>query len=163
MRAGILSRTFAYIRDFLHLRVTMANIKHLLPILIIVSGCAVLSNRRSPYTNLNGTWIPVEQVFAGSAFSPEYYAAQRLILFDSSYVVYAESTDAGKMVATDRTMDIYGLQGVNAGKHFKASYTLRNDTLKICYDLTGKQYPEVMISDSANFYFMSTFVRSQSE
>jgi uncharacterized protein (TIGR03067 family) len=133
--------------------------KYLLPFIILCTGCAIFNHSKSPYEQLSGGWRPVEQIFAGNPFPPELYATQRLVMFDSSYTVYAESIDAGKIIMTENHMDIYGFEGPNAGKHFKALYHLQNDTLKICYDLTGVAYPDYFISDTTNFFFISTFVR----
>lgn len=133
--------------------------KLFIPLVFLLGGCALLKGHRSPYELLSGGWRPVEQIFAGNPFPAEFYASQRLIMYDSSYTVYAETTDLGKIIATEDHMDIYGIEGPNAGKHFKATYSLSNDTLRICYDLSGVDYPATFISTAENFYFLSTFVR----
>lgn len=126
-----------------------------------LAGCVVFQQKNSTYSALNGTWKPISEIIAGNPFPETVWATQRLMMYDSSYILSAESIDAGKAILTDSTMDIYGLEGPNAGKHFKARYKLQNDTLTICYDLTGTVYPESFISNYDNFYFLATFVRDQ--
>lgn len=129
--------------------------------LFALSGCVIFKSRSNPYTALNGTWRPVSEILAGNPFPETLWANQRLMMYDSSYIVSAETVDAGKAILTDSTMDIYGLEGPNAGRHFKARYKLVNDTLTICYDLTGTLYPEAFISGPENYYFLATFVREK--
>ncbi|MEZ4688843.1 MAG: hypothetical protein R3A12_01140 [Ignavibacteria bacterium] len=60
-------------------------------------------------------------------------------------------------------MDIYGKDGVNAGKHFKAIYKLEDELLTICYDLSGMNYPESFETGSSPALFLSVFKRETSE
>ncbi|HMU68843.1 MAG TPA: hypothetical protein PK511_02560 [Chitinophagales bacterium] len=135
--------------------------KYFLPFLILLSGCSILGSHKSVYTPLNGDWYPIDQKFAGLQFPESTYATQRLMLRDSSYILSSEVVDSGKMICSDSTMDIYGIEGPNAGNHFMAIYKLRNDTLTISYNLTGGSYPDTFVSDSTNYYFVSIFVRAK--
>lgn len=130
-------------------------------LMVIISGCAIMQAKKSPYTSVNGTWRPIEEIIGGNPFPETMWQNQRLMMYDSSYILSAESVDAGKAILTDSTMDIYGLEGPNAGRHFKARYQVQNDTLKIIYDLTGTDYPANFISNFDNYYFLATFVREQ--
>lgn len=54
-------------------------------------------------------------------------------------------------------MDIYGKEGINAGKHFTAIYKLDNDQLTICYNLAGDSYPTGFETKSKQALFLSEF------
>ncbi len=60
----------------------------------------------------------------------------------------------------DDKMDIYGKDGVNAGKHFTALYKLENEQLTICYNLSGDSYPESFMTEGKPAYFLSVFKKS---
>jgi hypothetical protein len=40
-----------------------------------------------------------------------------------------------------KSMDVIGVKGPNAGMTFPAIYELAADTLRVCYDLSGKKRP----------------------
>ncbi len=54
-------------------------------------------------------------------------------------------------------MDIYGKEGVNAGKHFTAIYKYDNEQLTICYNLSGDSYPKTFETKSKSRLFLSVF------
>lgn len=56
-------------------------------------------------------------------------------------------------------MDIYGKDGVNAGKHYTAIYKYDNDQLIICYNLSGDSYPESFATNNRPTLFLSVFRR----
>ena len=76
---------------------------------------------------------------------------------DSTYTFSAESIDKGVVKYRDDKMDIYGKEGVNAGKHFTAIYKYENDQLTICYNLKGDSYPEAFETKSKPLLFLSVF------
>ena len=106
----------------------------------------------------NGTWVPQSQEFAGTKLPPAVFEKQKLIIADSTYTVIAESVDKGVVHYTGNDkMDIYGKEGVNAGKHFTAIYKYENEQLTICYNLTGSGYPEAFDTKGKPMHFMSVF------
>lgn len=108
---------------------------------------------------LNGTWIPVKQEIAGQSLPPAAFEKQKLILADSAYTVIAESVDKGIVKYNGDKLDIYGKEGVNAGKHFTAICKYENQELTICYNLKGDNYPESFDTKGKPLYFMSVFKR----
>jgi uncharacterized protein (TIGR03067 family) len=114
----------------------------------------------SPAANagsLDGTWVPVKQEMGGNALPPAVYTPQRLIISGDAYSVTAESVDKGSIEYDTEKMDIYGKDGVNAGKHFTAIYKIENGQLTICYNLKGDQYPGAFDTKGKPMYFMSVF------
>ena len=107
---------------------------------------------------LNGKWVPIRQEMGGSLLPSGAFEKQFLVIADSAYIVAAESVDKGTVVysGSDK-MDIYGKEGVNAGKHFTALYKYENGELTICYNLTGQSYPASFDTKGSRFLFLSVF------
>jgi uncharacterized protein (TIGR03067 family) len=110
---------------------------------------------------LNGTWLPVKQEIGGKPLPAAAFETQKLIINDSTYIVVAESVDKGVIRYSENKMDIFGKDGVNAGKHFTAIYKYENEQLTICYNLSGNAYPEAFETKSKPYLFISVFKKSQ--
>jgi hypothetical protein len=85
---------------------------------------------------------------------------QLLIISDSSYAFIAESVDKGVVKYKDNKMDIYGKQGVNAGKRFTAIYKLETDQLSICYNLKGDSNLNHLIPEASRPFFFQYFKKT---
>lgn len=109
---------------------------------------------------LNGEWKPIRQEFGGKAMPPDYYAKHVLVLQDTNYIFTAESVDKGVSTYANGKMDITGREGVNTGRSFKALYELNQDTLSICYNLQGDQYPTSFSTQGNPMYFLSIYIRA---
>ena len=110
------------------------------------------------YSNiLNGTWVPIKQEIGGTLLPKAAFENQKLIINDSTYTFTAESIDKGVLKYKDDKMDIYGKEGVNAGKHFTAIYKYENEQLTICYNLLGDTYPEIFETKVKPSLFLSVF------
>ena len=112
--------------------------------LIILSALSCGHPKKATVSSsqLNGTWVPIKEEIAGNALPPAAFQTQKLVMHDSTYTFTAESVDKGVIKYSGDKMDIYGREGVNAGKHFTAIYKLENDQLSICYNLAGDSYPD---------------------
>jgi uncharacterized protein (TIGR03067 family) len=106
---------------------------------------------------LNGSWIPVKLEINGNALPPETFEKQKLIINDTAYTFIAESVDKGVISYKEGKMDIYGKDGVNAGRHITTIYKFENDQLVICYNLAGDKYPESYETKGKPTYFLATF------
>ena len=126
-------------------------------LLTIVLGCAGTKNASTKSSRLNGSWIPIKQEFGGTALPNASYEKQKLTISDSTYTFFAESIDKGVLKYTDGKMDIYGKEGVNSGKHFRAKYTFENEQLTICYNLAGDIYPDSFDTKGKPMYFLSVY------
>ena len=109
---------------------------------------------------LNGTWVPIQQEMGGTSLPTAAFESQKLIISDSNYTFTAESVDKGVVKYSNDKMDIYGQEGVNAGKHFTAIYKFENEELIICYNLKGDSYPETFETKGKPTYFLSVFKKS---
>jgi uncharacterized protein (TIGR03067 family) len=122
------------------------------------NGIAQDNSVKSP--TLNGTWQPLKQEIGGKPLPNSVFDCQKLIINDSLYTVIAESVDKGVVKYSEGKLDIYGRNGVNTGKHFTAIYKIENEQLVICYDLSGKAYPESFETKSKPFLFLSVFKKN---
>ncbi len=125
--------------------------------LILCLVCSSTINVTAQSNQLNGSWKPVGQEIGGSALPPAAFEKQKLIISDSNYTFIAESIDKGIAIYKDGKMDIYGKDGVNNGKHFTAIYKFENESLLICYNLSGDKYPESFETKGKPTYFLATF------
>jgi len=127
-------------------------------------SCSTTKNAAPKMNALNGTWLPNEQEMGGKPLPKSLFEKQQLIIADSNYTVVAESIDKGviRYTGVDK-MDIYGKDGVNAGKHFTAIYKYENEQLTVCYNLTGDSYPEAFDTRGKPMYFMSVFKKAMTK
>jgi uncharacterized protein (TIGR03067 family) len=110
--------------------------------------------------DVNGTWVPVAQEIGGVSLPNTSFEKQTLVINDSMYTFTAESVDKGIIKFTSKTMDIYGKEGVNTGKHFTALYKYENSLLSICYNLSGKGYPESYETKGKPAFFLCIFKKA---
>ncbi len=130
-------------------------------LLIFTLGCTGTKNASAKSGKLNGTWIPAEQEFSGTKLLKAAFEKQKLIISDSNYTLIAESVDKGVVRFHGDKADIYGKEGVNAGKHFTALYKYENEWLTICYNLKGDAYPESFTTAGKPMFFLSVFKKEQ--
>jgi uncharacterized protein (TIGR03067 family) len=110
--------------------------------------------------NINGTWVPVSEEMGGTVLPANLFAKQSLALNDSNYTVTAESVDKGIVKYSGNKMDIYGRDGINAGKHFTAIYKYKNNQLTVCYNLAGDSYPDAFDTKGKPMFFLSVFKKT---
>jgi uncharacterized protein (TIGR03067 family) len=110
---------------------------------------------------LDGVWVPVKQEMGGEALPLPAFEKDTLTLQDTTYK-YSDR-DKGVAIYNDGHMDIYGREGVNAGKHFTAIYKVDHGQLIVCYNLAADGYPADFETKSKPSLFMSVFKRSSYE
>jgi uncharacterized protein (TIGR03067 family) len=130
-------------------------------LLVLLLGFTRLIPLYAQQSGLFGKWIPVKLEINGAALPESSFITQQLILADSNYLFIAESVDKGIVKYTDNKMDIYGKEGVNAGKHFTALYTLEKELLTICYNLAGDKYPESFETKGKPTFFLAVFKKAE--
>jgi len=95
---------------------------------------------------IQGTWLPLTAELAGREFPPAVRNSIKLVLEGERYTVtVGDQIDEGTITLdpskNPKAMTITGTRGPNEGKTFLAIYELSGDSLRICYDLSGKAYP----------------------
>jgi uncharacterized protein (TIGR03067 family) len=133
--------------------------RSILFIALIILGLSCGSTKYAimPPKKLNGTWIPVSQELGGKPLPKAMFGNEKLILRDSTYTLTAGGVDKGILKCSDNKMDIFGKEGVNAGKHFTAIYKYENGQLIICYNLKGDSYPEAFETKAGQLLFLSVY------
>jgi uncharacterized protein (TIGR03067 family) len=116
---------------------------------------------------LDGTWLPSSAELGGKKFPDEVRKSLKLVIKDDKYTVTVEKegTDEGTVKlmpsATPKAMDITGTKGANKGKTYLAIYEHTGDTLRVCYDLSGKNRPTEFKSKEGTLLFLVEYKRQK--
>ena len=116
---------------------------------------------------LQGAWLPTAAELSEKPFDEATLKTMKLVLEGDMYTVtVGKAIDKGAIkidpAAKPKTMDIIGADGPNNGKTFLAIYELSGDTLRICYDLTGKARPREFKTKKGELLFLATYKRTKS-
>jgi uncharacterized protein (TIGR03067 family) len=114
--------------------------------------------------SLQGTWLPSSAELAGKMFPDEVLKTIKLVIKDDKYTVtVGDKADQGtvKLMASakPKAMDITGTEGPNKGKTILAIYEVKGDTLRVCYDLSGKKHPTEFKTEAGTQLFLVEYKR----
>ncbi len=112
--------------------------------------------------SLQGTWLPSSAELAGKKFPDDVVKTIKLVVKDDKYTVtVGMDSDQGFIKwdtsAKPKAMDITGTEGANKGKTILAIYERSGDTLRICYDLSGKSRPTEFKTKAGTRLFLVTY------
>jgi uncharacterized protein (TIGR03067 family) len=115
---------------------------------------------------LEGTWLPSTAEFGGKPFPEEVRKMIRLEIKGDEYTVTIGAvSDRGTCKldpsAKPRTLDITGTEGPNKGKTILAIYERDGDTLRVCYDLGGKNRPTEFKTTAGSRLFLVEYKRQK--
>ncbi len=115
---------------------------------------------------MQGIWLPESAELAGKEFPEQLRKTMKLEIKEDTYTVtVGPNVDKGtvklKSSAKPKEIDIVGGEGPNKGKTFLAIYELDGDTLKICYDLGGKNRPTEFKTKENSALFLVTYKREK--
>jgi uncharacterized protein (TIGR03067 family) len=115
---------------------------------------------------MHGTWKPTSAELAGKEFPDEVLKTMTLIVTKGKYkVIVGKAIDEGTFkldpAKKPSTMDITSTKGPNKGKTFLTIYELSGDTLKVCYDLSGKERPGEFRTKPDTALFLVTYKRAK--
>ena len=115
---------------------------------------------------IQGTWLPATAELAGKPFPDEVRKTIKLVVKDGKYTVtVGKEIDQGTVklnpAAKPKEMDITGTDGPNKGKTFLAIYERNGDTLRVCYDLSGKGRPTEFKTTEGTQLFLVTYKREK--
>jgi uncharacterized protein (TIGR03067 family) len=134
-------------------------------ILLSLPCVARCDDAKKDEPKIDGTWLAKSAEMSGKKLPKKVVDLIKLTLKKGEYEVVAESPDSGTVTydaSTDpKTMDIKGVEGPNKGKTFLAIYELKDDTLKICYDLSGESRPTEFKTKPDTKLFMVTYERKK--
>ena len=117
---------------------------------------------------LQGTWLPTAAELSADPLDEATLKTLKLVIEGDKYAVtvgvspFDKGTIRIDPAAKPKTMDIIGTEGANKGKTFLAIYELNGDTLRICYDLTGKVRPTEFKTKKGELLFLATYKRATS-
>jgi uncharacterized protein (TIGR03067 family) len=141
--------------------------KTILCIGLLVLGVLVSMAADSPdVRSIEGNWTPDKAELAGQPMPEAVLKTISLKLRDGSYEVsVAGHPDKGTYRldshAKPKSITITGTEGPNKGKTFPSIYKLQDDTLLICYDLSGKQRPTEFKTLPRTKLYLVTYKRSK--
>lgn len=142
-------------------------LKSLLAVALVLScSLGAAGQEAKPADALNGTWLPQKVELGGLGIPEEIRKSIKLVVKDNKYTVTtASGVDQGTVkidaTAKPKTMDITGVEGPNKDKTFLAIWELDGDTLRVCYDLTGKGRPTEFKSPENSQLFLVTYQREK--
>ena len=89
------------------------------------------------------------------------------MLKDEKYTAtVGEQTDEGTVTldldSDPLGMEIKGTKGPNEGKTIPAIYELKDDVLKVCYNLEGKKRPTEFKTKAGSKFYLVTYKREKS-
>ena len=116
---------------------------------------------------MNGTWIPSEAELDGEKLPEKLIKSIKLVLKDEKYTAtVGKQVDEGTVtldVESDPTgMEIKGTKGPNEGKTIPAIYELKDDVLKVCYNLEGKNRPKEFKTKAGSKFYLVTYKKDKS-
>jgi len=135
-------------------------------VLVVAGSLAAWGAEGTDREAMQGTWRPAAAELAGSKFPEEVRKSITLVVEGDRYMVTAGATaDKGTIKldpsAKPKALDITGTDGPNKGKTFLAIYELDGDTLRICYDLSGKSRPAEFKTKPETQLFLVTYQREK--
>ena len=113
---------------------------------------------------MQGTWVPKSGELAGKPFPDETLKTIKLVIKEGKYTAtVGTESDEGTFKldpsAKPKAIDITGNGGPNKGKTIPAIYELTDDTLKVCYNLGGKDRPTEFKTKEGTQLFLVTYKR----
>jgi uncharacterized protein (TIGR03067 family) len=115
---------------------------------------------------IQGTWLPATAELGGKPFPDEVRKSIKLVVKDDRYTVtVGKQVDQGTVklnpAAKPKELDITGTDGPNKGKTILAIYERDGDTLRVCYDLSGKARPTEFKTREDTQLFLVTYKREK--
>jgi uncharacterized protein (TIGR03067 family) len=109
---------------------------------------------------LQGKWIPVRAEMAGLPVPAAVLETMNVTFAGDGYTVtVGPQVDTGRFKLTAGLLDFIGTGGPNKGKTIPAIYVMAGDTLRICYDLAGKERPLVYKTMPKTRQFSADYLR----
>ena len=116
---------------------------------------------------IDGSWLPSAAEMAGKKYPDEVRKTIKLVIKGDTYkTTVGQAVDEGTLkinpTPKPHEIDITGSEGPNKGKTILAIYeTDGPDTLRICYDLSGKSRPTEFKTAEGTKLFLVTYQREK--
>jgi len=134
--------------------------------LVFLFSLAARSGDAKDGDTIQGTWLPSAAELGGKMFPDEVRKTIKLVIKGDKYTVtVGEKVDKGTVklnpAAKPKALDITGTEGPNKGKTILAIYERNVDTLRVCYDLSGKNRPKEFKTKEGTQLFLVTYKREK--
>jgi uncharacterized protein (TIGR03067 family) len=138
----------------------------LLSLLLLGTVAALATAQETKPAALDGTWLPESAELGGQPFPADIRKTIKLELRGENYTATVGPTvDKGTVKRNDDTkpkqMEIKGVEGPTKGKTIPAIYEHDGDTLRVCYDLSGKGYPTEFKTKEGTLLYLVTYKRER--
>jgi uncharacterized protein (TIGR03067 family) len=142
------------------------TLKQFLAFALVLSFSGAALSGNGDNDALEGAWLPSSAELGGKKFPDEVRKTIKLVIKDDKYTVtVGTQTDQGTVKLTPsakpKALDITGTDGPNKGKKIPAIYELNGDTLRVCYDLSGKSRPTEFKTEMGTQLFLVTYKREK--
>jgi uncharacterized protein (TIGR03067 family) len=123
------------------------------------------STTSAPAPKTDGVWKVKSAVIAGEPLPPETSDTITLTLTKDQFLVdLAGITDKGTFTTdlstTPNRMTIKGTEGPSLGKTMLTIFDAPDElTMRLCYDLEGKEFPQAFESTAENKFFFVVYER----
>ena len=140
--------------------------KHILYICLAVAASlsALAADSPAEAKTLQGNWAPIKGELAGKPMTEAVLKTISLKLDNGKYDVSAgglpdKGTYTIDSTTKPKSMTVTGTEGPNKGKTYPAIYELKDDTLRICYDLSGAKRPTEFKTAAGTKLYLVTYTR----
>ncbi len=115
---------------------------------------------------VDGTWVGSKAELKGKPFPEELTRTIRIAVEKGKNKVAVSGTFNEGNFKLDpstkpKSLDLIATDGPNKGKQLLAIYELDGDTLKVCYDLTGKNRPKEFKTTEGSELYLATYKREK--
>jgi uncharacterized protein (TIGR03067 family) len=141
-------------------------LKPFLAFALVLSLSSVAWGGDAKDDTIDGVWLPSSAELGGKQFPDEVRKTIKLVVKDNKYTVtVGTAVDKGTAQldpsAKPKALDITGTDGPNKGKKIPAIYERDGDTLRVCYDLSGKSRPTEFKTETGTQLFLVTYKREK--
>jgi uncharacterized protein (TIGR03067 family) len=138
----------------------------ILACIIAAASFNVLAGTPDDAEKVQGTWKPVTAELGGQPMSDAILKLISLKLENGTYEAFVgDEPDRGTYTldaaAQPKGMTVVGTDGPNKGKTFPAIYEIKEDTLRICYDLSGAKRPTEFKTIGGTKLYLVTYHRKK--
>lgn len=131
------------------------------------AGATPIPRERADPGIIEGVWQPTMAELGGKKLPDEVRSSITLEVKEREYTVTSGTTvDRGTfkldLSTTPKSLDIIGGEGPNKGKTFLAIFEREGDTLRVCYDLSGKTRPTEFKTTEGSLLFLVEYKRKRS-
>jgi uncharacterized protein (TIGR03067 family) len=133
--------------------------------LFLLLACACVSGKSEDAASLDGKWHATEAELGGIEFTDAGLDTVRLVVEGTTCrIIMGEAVDGGTLkletVVEPNWLDITSTSGPSKGRTIFGIYEQRGDTLRVCYELSGRGRPTAFRTDKGTQLLLVTYERA---